>query len=380
MLPPLPRPLRVLHVVNDLRIGGAEVLVRNVAARLNAEGDVEAALTALQPNPTFLEESVRADGLSFEAHPSEWGFYSVRHVKRLAARMRGFDVVHVHLFPAQWWAALAWRSLPRRDRPVLVTTEHNTENRRRKPWFRPVDRWMYAHYHRLVGVSPLTGKRLEEWLGLPAGAVAVIPNGIDVDRFAQASAAPRSDLPGLPTAARLLLCVGRLEPQKDQATLLRALPLLPDDHHAALVGDGPLRGDLEALAASIGVAERVHFLGRRPDIPALLKTADVYVQPSRFEGWSLALLEAMASGAAPIVAADAPGLSEAVSGDRGWLFPVGDPEALAAAVRAATAEDAEATRRIAAGRQYADGFRLERCAEAHLSLYRELPGRTDSAR
>lgn len=365
---------RILHVINDFRVGGAEALVRDLCARLGGEG-WDVSVVALQPNPTFIEDAVRGTGgVAFTAHPAEWGFYSVRHVAALAAAMRDADLVHVHLFPAQLWAALAWRSLPHRARPKIVTTEHNTTNRRRTWWFRSADRWLYRHYRdTVVAVSPPTAAALTGWVGPGCvGDVRVIPTAIDFDRFAGAEPTPRADLPGVPTGSPLLLSVGRLEPQKDHATLLRALPLL-SDIHAVLVGDGPLRGELEALAQSLRVRDRAHFLGRRPDIPRLLKAADVFVQPSRFEGWSIAILEAMASASAPIVASRAPGLAEAVTG-RGWLFDVGDTEALAEAVRDALVDRDEAARRIAAGREFAEQFRIEQCVEKHRALYRELLG------
>src|SRR5204863_2712166 len=120
-----------------------------------------------------------------------------------------------------------------------------------------------------------------------------------------------------------------------------------------IVGDGELRGELEASAAALGVAQRFTFTGERRDVPALLETFDVFAFPSLFEGLCLAVIEAQAAGV-PVVATPVGGIRETVvPGETGLLVPTGDPAALAAAIRrlledreAAQAMAAEAKRRV----------------------------------
>jgi glycosyltransferase involved in cell wall biosynthesis len=362
--------LRVLHIINDLRVGGAEVLLRDLAPRLRDAG-IEAEVVALAPSDSFVAAEVRTAGVPLHAHPDGIGFYSGRHATLLADRMRGFDVAHVHLFPAQWWAAVAAARLPRTERPVLVTTEHNTHNRRRKAPLRALDAWMYGRYAAVVAISPATAEALNAWVPSTRAKTRVIPNGIDLARFTAGEDEGDARPDGLPDDARpLAISVGRLEPQKDVPTLLRAVGAV-GGLHLALVGDGPLRGELESEARGLGIAERVHFLGRRPDVPALLRAADVYVQSSAWEGFGLAAVEAMASGL-PLVVSDVPGLREVVGDEAGLRFPAGSPADLAAALRRLLSYPAESRARAEAGRRRAATFSVEACAEAHRRLYEEV--------
>ena len=172
-----------------------------------------------------------------------------------------------------------------------------------------------------------------------ARACTSVRNGIRVERFAAASASQRERLAnelGLPPGTRLLGTVGRLNPVKDQASLIRAFRLLHDEVPAValvLIGDGDLRDELEACASEQGVASRVRFLGDRGDVHRLLPGFHVFVLPSRSEGYSIALLEASAA-ALPIVATDVGGNREIVRhGISGELVAAGDASALAAALK-----------------------------------------------
>jgi glycosyltransferase involved in cell wall biosynthesis len=153
-----------------------------------------------------------------------------------------------------------------------------------------------------------------------------------------------------------LLCnVGRLDPSKGHAFFLRALaelrarnPGLP--FRALLVGDGPQNDALQRLAASLGLAERVHLLGVRRDVAEIVAASDVFVLASMNEGLSQAVLEAMVLGT-PVVATDVGGISDAViPGRTGWLVTAGDPIGLATAIDQALGDEPEATKRAAAAR------------------------------
>jgi glycosyltransferase involved in cell wall biosynthesis len=233
---------------------------------------------------------------------------------------------------------------------------------------------LYRWADRLV--SPLTTaticvSELERAAGLAAHTcraerTLVIRNAVDV------RGAPRS------RAARprpLLIAVGRLRPPKDFETLLRALALLPAEQvDAVIVGDGPQRGELEALVARLGLQDRVRFEGERRDVPSLLAHADLFVLSSRSEGLPVSVLEAMAAGL-PVVASAVGGIAElVVDGETGVLVGPADAEALAAALGRLAAEP-ELRRRLGdAGRARAEElFDLEAFRRAHVELYlREL--------
>ncbi len=165
--------------------------------------------------------------------------------------------------------------------------------------------------------------------------------------------------------------MARLDKQKDHASLLEAARLVPDAVFV-LVGDGPLREELEDRATRLGVEERVLFLGWREDIPEVLACADLFVLPSLYEGLPLALLEAMAAGL-PIVATAIGGTSEAVvDGVTGLLVPPGEPRSLAAAIRRALDDEGLARRLGAASRERVRReFSAAAMARRTVSIYEE---------
>jgi len=166
----------------------------------------------------------------------------------------------------------------------------------------------------------------------------VIPNAVDLVRFAPRDAAARDVARtrlGVRGDAFLWLVVGRLYPQKDHAALLRAVTLLRERHPSlrlAIAGDGPLRASLRQQARELSLTDEVHWLGVRTDVPDLLVASDAFVLPSRWEGSPNALLEALAAGV-PVAATDVGGVRELVEDGRsGFVAPPGDAGALAAAM------------------------------------------------
>ncbi len=359
--------MRVLQVIDSLRIGGAEMLVVNLHAGFRARG-IECEYYLLHAEHNQLEQRLAELGARIHA-PLSASVYSPLHIMELSRHLRTFDynLVQVHLFPAQLWAAcggwLADRALP------LVTTEHSTYARRRKPWYRGIDRWMYGRYHRVASISPAATRGLTAWLPEVGGKITECPNGVNVDFFASAVTPGKQAFFSAAEHVSVILCVGSLEHVKGQDILLRAVSLIPDIL-LALVGDGPLCGELHALAAELGIESRVRFLGRRMDVAQLLKAADLYVQPSRWEGFGIAALEAMASGKA-IVASDVPGLAQVV-GDAGLLFPAGDAAQLARSISTAL-DNPDLRQRLAQrAQQRARMFSLDTTLDCYEKLYREV--------
>jgi glycosyltransferase involved in cell wall biosynthesis len=206
----------------------------------------------------------------------------------------------------------------------------------------------------------------------------LVYNGIDVDEMSAARQErqdARREL-GLGPDDRAVISVGRLSREKDYATLLRALAALPGPR-LFLVGHGPARGELEALAAELGLGQRVAFLGERNDVPRLLAACDLFALSSLTEGISMALLEAMAGGL-PVAATAVGGTPELViPGETGLLAPPGDPAALAQAMGALLGDVERAKALGAAGAtRVAERFSLEAMAKAYAELYRlSLGGR-----
>jgi glycosyltransferase involved in cell wall biosynthesis len=195
---------------------------------------------------------------------------------------------------------------------------------------------------RHVAVSRFVASRLRERFGVPDEKIVVIPNAAVTD--ATATPAPRSEL-ARADAGPIVLTVARLDGQKGIAHLLDAVARIPNASFA-IAGDGPNRAALETRAATLGVSDRVRFLGHRRDVPALLAASDLFVLPSLYEGLPLSVLEAMASGV-PVIATSIGGTDEVVrDGETGTLVPAADSDALADAI-ARTLGDREHASRLA---------------------------------
>jgi peptidoglycan/xylan/chitin deacetylase (PgdA/CDA1 family) len=220
--------------------------------------------------------------------------------------------------------------------PLLIHTQHNTQvfttyGARERFKFRVASRL----FNRVVAVGAETDRELAR-AGVRAARRVVIRNGIEVSRFASSPTAESSGPSALPVQ-RVVGTVARLATEKGVDRLLEALPrLLPGnaDVRLVIVGDGPERAALEALARSLDVSDRVTFLGFRPRVSEVLPLFDVFVLPSRTEGIPLALLEAMAAGRA-CVATAVGGVPEVIQdGVTGVLVAPDDPAALSTAIGA----------------------------------------------
>jgi glycosyltransferase involved in cell wall biosynthesis len=234
-------------------------------------------------------------------------------------------------------------------------------------------RLLAAGVDRYLAVSQDIKQELVHRLQWPAKKIEVVYNAVGLDRFdpTRADGALRGELTG-GRERPVALTVARLNEQKGHPVLLRAATELPDVLFL-FAGEGPDRESLEQFARSLGVADRVMFLGHRSDVPELLRACDVFALPSLYEGSSLATLEAMAAGCA-VVSSAIPGTDELISdGQSGLLVPPNDPVALAGALRRVLG-DAEL--RAELGRQARARIEREFTAEAMtrkvVAVYDEL--------
>jgi glycosyltransferase involved in cell wall biosynthesis len=352
--------VRVLHVINSLDPGGAENLILGIAPLLEKRG-IRVSVLALALRSQVLYKCLK--GLSIDVTVSRQGsLYSplqIGNIRNLV-KERSVDVVHSHLFPAMWWVTLAQIGLPR---VPIVVTEHNTWNRRRRTLWKPVDRFMYARCAKVACVSSQTETALREWVPETEGRTCVIENGIDSAAFNEqqvvAEAAPQSTL----------VTIARLTKQKAIDVLIRAVAELPGVT-ALVVGDGPMRRDLERLAVSLKVAERVRFLGARADVASILQLAPIYVQPSAWEGFGIAAVEAMAAGLA-VVVSDVPGLREVV-GDAGLRFTPGSHLDLAEVLSGLVHNRKRIAVLSERARSRAALFSISRTADEYAALYRQV--------
>jgi glycosyltransferase involved in cell wall biosynthesis len=362
--------MKILQVIDGLITGGAEGLLVDLCLRWKRDGLSPEVFVLHDGSPARRSQLEGAD-IPVRVSPPAWP-YSPRHAGELATVISGkrFDLVHAHLYPAQLWAAMALRYTP--DAPPAITTEHNTWNRRREhSWCRPIDRWMYSQFGMAVCIGSSTKSALDTWLGPGVCQTCVVANGIDLTRF-QRRVRP-AFLPNAVNGVPAILCVGSLTDRKDQETLVRAIAEV-EGVQVLLAGDGPLRQAVEQVARKLRVNERVHFLGNRDDIPELVATAGLYVQPSRVDGFCLATLEAMAGGL-PVIASDIPGLRDVV-GNCGVLFPPGDHRRLAECIRGLLLDSALREELSARAVKRARQYSIEETATQYERIFETTVGKT----
>jgi glycosyltransferase involved in cell wall biosynthesis len=212
-------------------------------------------------------------------------------------------------------------------------------------FLKPLERWMYGRYRRIVCVGDETRLSLTDHLKSPelSSRMITVPNGIDLGKFYAAS--PAVDL--MKTEGYSITMVAAFRPQKDQQTLIRAIAMLPNRFRLFLAGGSETDADriqledCRRLVNELGVADRVCFLGIRNDVPALFAASDLVAFSTHYEGMSLSVIEGMASGK-PFVASDVSGVRDMVEG-AGVLFPEGNAERLAAIISHLSEDPAAAT-------------------------------------
>ena len=319
------RGLNVAHLIECDGPGGAETIVAQMATTLQAAGARNVVFLPAG-GEGWLARQLEGSGVAIEY------FRVDRPVSRACARSlqvafrkHRIDVAHSHEFSmAVYGAWAAWRcGIPH------IITMHGRRYYADRFRRRLAMRLAVATSARTVAVSAPLARHLRDDLGVSADRILTIPNG--VRQVAPAHVTLRDEL-RLEPGDQLLVAVGNLYPVKGHAHLIDALSLLADRYpalHLAISGRGELEGALRARAEALRLGHRVHLLGLRSDVPAVLAAADIFVLPSRSEGLPLALLEAMFAGC-PIVATDVGEVRVALAGGTaGVLVEPGNPVALA---------------------------------------------------
>ena len=356
--------MRILHIITSLNIGGAEKLMVDLLPRLKEKG-VEVELLLFLGRRTMFYDQLEKDGVKIHSFSDSGSVYNPKHIFRLYRFLKKnkFDIIHTHNSAPQIFTALISLFLSLN----LVTTEHNTTNRRRN-WklYKVVDQWMYGRYKRVICISKGTEFNLRKYLNETAQKYITIYNGVDIGKYENAKATHICDKPKC-----IITMVAAFRPQKDQDTLIKALSLLPTDKFVLwLVGDGVRREQLEMLVVENGLTNVVKFWGIRQDIPNILRSSDITVMSSHYEGFGLTSVEGMASGK-PFIASDVDGLREVVEG-AGFLFKHGDHKQLSNIILELT-QNADLYNNVAEkclhrARQYD----ISKMVDGYMSVYQNL--------
>jgi glycosyltransferase involved in cell wall biosynthesis len=293
-------------------------------------------------------------------------------IRWLRDKLRGeeFSILHAHEYKTNLLAALAANGIRRRP-PVLVATVRHTEPGCQMGLFQGLDSLVLHRFDRLTVPSRGALEELKHWPKLLSKA-HVIRHAVDC-----ASLARDGPVAGLPesTGGPVVSIIGRLQAVKGHQVFLesaRRVLLKKPDARFWVVGEGELRGELEAVTSRLGLAGAVSFLGYRNDIPNVMASSDVIACASSYESGPRCVLEALSLGR-PVVATSVGGIPEIISdGETGMLVPPGDPEALAAAIARLLADRELACSLGTAGRKLIEErYTGEAQASAMAAFYRE---------
>ncbi|MCG6118440.1 MAG: glycosyltransferase [Aquimonas sp.] len=357
----------VLVVSDEMEVGGSQRQIVHLLRGLKRRGRRPALLYFRRPS--FLVEQVVAEDVPV-ARIDKRGAIDLRFLRALRRFLREgrFDVVHCFSITAEMWVRLTLIGLPGTR---LVSSVRGLSTTL-PGWQWRAKRWVLRGSAAVISNSRAGADYVARRCGLDPAGIEVVPNGVEFGPLPGTAqrAAVREAL-GL-DARPLLLFVGRLVPEKNLPLLLQALARLPAAQRplAWLAGEGPERPTLLQQCAELGLQDDIVLLGERDDTGALMAAADLLVLPSREEGLSNVLLEAMAAGL-PVLASDAGGSPELVEdGVCGLLFRSGDLDALVAALRRLLEDPALRRLMGAEGRARVEReYAVERMVERSLAIY-----------
>ncbi len=361
----------IAHVIPTLRIAGLENVVARLTDRLRAHLD-HVVITPAGDGPVRarFREGVPVIAMAEQHRPDRW---NAARMARLFRSLRP-DIVHSR----NWSCVDAIIGARLAGVPVVIHSEHGREatDPEGRDRVRRLGRWLLSPMvDQFVTVSRDLARWLVEDIGLPRRKVLPICNGVDTHRFCPGGRQVARATLGIGPERIVIGTVGRLDPVKDQAGLLRAFSLIADDPRALLLiaGDGPCRAELETTVSALDLDGRVRLLGERDDVPRVLAAMDVFVLCSIGEGISNTILEAMATGL-PVVATRVGGNPElVVDGNTGFLVVPRSPGALAAPLRRYLENPGLVAHHGRSARDLAEAeFSLERMVGAYEKLYERL--------
>jgi glycosyltransferase involved in cell wall biosynthesis len=368
--------VRVLWVIKGLGPGGAEHLLA-AAAEHHDRQRFEIDCCYLLPWKDHLVGRLEAAGVACECLDVR-DERDLRWVRRLRRRLRAdpVNVLHAHSPYVAAFARAVARSLPRRVRPAVVTTEHN-------PWgtFKRPTRWANALTSPLDRATIAVSEEVRASLRGPAARRAeTLAHGVDVRAIAALRAGRGEVRRELAVADSTVLVgtVANYHPKKDWPNLLHAARRLADrglDVRFVAVGQGPLEADVHALHEELGLHDTVLLTGYRPDAVRLMAGCDCFVLASQWEGLPVALMEALALGL-PVVSTAVGGIPEVLrDGEDACLVPPGDAAALADALAELAVDPAKRSRLGARAQERAADFDIARAAARLEQIYSQVARR-----
>lgn len=319
--------MKIAHLIFSLSPGGAEILVKDIVLNSNIDHCLEVWSIGTSGDPEFekeYENELNKSGITlikFNKIPHKNRFKIIKELRNAIINSNP-DIIHTHSEIVTIYAILASFGLNK----ILIETIHNTIIS-----YPFIQRFFIKHFvKKYVAISKNTANLISKVIKVRDDNIETIFNGINIKRFQVSERVVKESV-------SKMIAVGRLDDQKDHFTMLQAYSILKNrikEYNLPvpilmIVGIGKLRSLLEQFVKKNNLIENVIFMGARSDIPDLLNNSDIWIMSSRWEGLSIALLEALASGI-PVVATDVGSNSEVIlHGQNGSLIPKQDPEKLA---------------------------------------------------
>lgn len=359
---------KVLGIINGLGTGGAEKLILESAVLINEKTPIDFFFFESKNYPFEKQfKTIFKSNYFFSNHK---GVYNPLHIFSIAKRLKHYQVVHVHLFPAFYWVVIA--KLISFSSIKIVYTEHSTSNRRmRNKFFKWIDLFIYSKIDKIITISDEVDSHLKKYLNCSQDQLILIKNGVNIKKILESQPLSKSELhASLTSSKKIILQVSSFHHPKDQYTVIKSLLHLPKNIIAVFVGEGVDKNKVEKFVNQSNLADRVLFLGIRTDIPELLKTVDIVVLSSHYEGMSLASIEGMASGK-PFIASDVPGLREIVKG-AGLLFEDKNEKQLAQHVQKLMEDKVFYEKVALACQERAKQYDIQKMVDQQVELYKSL--------
>ena len=325
-------PVNILHVISKLPVGGVENQISIILRKYD--------ISKLSPLVCSLSDKgeigreienagIEVIPLNKLGHRFDWTI--VKDIYNLI-KTRNVKIVRTHQYHANLYGRLAaWLAKV----PCIVASVHNVYTRDRKLHRRIINKFLSGFTDKVVAVSETVKRDILKYDGLTDDKVTVIYNGIDAQSFFDTNRNSMRANIGIPSEAPVIGTVGRLTVQKGQKYVLDAVAMLRQKFPQIvllIVGDGPMRDELQNRIKALGIDKNAILLGIRRDIPQLLSAMDIFVLPSLWEGLGTALIEAMAAGKA-VIATDIAPFREIINSEKvGILVPVEDSKAIASSI------------------------------------------------
>lgn len=360
--------MKILHIINNMANGGAERLLVELLPEIRGKGNTVSLLVLVKGESldSYIDV-LQSKGIAVYFLQEKGSLYNpglLFALKRFLS-LGNYDIIHAHLFPTFYYTALIKRLFKRAER--FYFTEHSSHNKRiNTGLLKSVEKWVYRSFSHIIAISDGIKGKLVTWTGL-GDRIVVIRNGVNLVQYHEADIIDLSALTGHEQDNFYLLMTARFSHPKRQDKLLEVMRILPENYVLLLAGTGEGMSNCQTMAQEFNISHRIVFLGHRIDVPSLMKSVDLNILCTEFEGMSGVCVEALASGK-PFLGSDVPGVNDVVPSKTN-LFSNDDVYAIAKKIEELSRADVRDLVRQQAAQ--AEKFSIERMASGYQALYAE---------